>query len=99
MTSTSGILSAGEKKCRPMKRSGCRSLRQQAMGRGIAGQHAARRQHGVQLAGHFGLDGTVFEHGFDHHIGIAQQLVIGAGRRQFSRLAALVHRLASTFSE
>ena len=81
-------------------------LRQQAdgQGRGIAGQHAAGRQHGVQLLGDLGLDGAVFKHGFDHHVGIAQQLVVGAGCDAgkdgiglLTGLAALVHQLGQHF--
>jgi hypothetical protein len=39
-----------------------------------------RGQHGVELAGDLGLDGAVLEHGLDHHVGVAQQAVVGAGR-------------------
>ena len=78
MISTSGILSTGEKKCRPMKRVGPR----QASARPVIGSvevleaKARRPAATAAVFGDVGLDGAVFEHRLDDEIGVLQPVDI-----------------------
>ena len=84
MISTSIILSTGEKKWMPMKRSG----RLEAFARSVIGRVevldakiASCRDHGLgRIGGHLGLDARILEHRLDDQVA-ARQVGIVRGRR------------------
>jgi len=82
ITSTSAILSTGEKKCRadeillPGEGFGQLGNRQT---RGVRCEQRGVADHGGRLARYFALDGGVLEHIFDHQVD-ARQIGIIVGR-------------------
>ena len=82
ITSTSGILSTGEKKCRPMKLAGpLRRLGQPGDRQrgGVGGEDGGLRDHGLGLPRDVGLDVPALEDRLDHQFAA---LEVGVVRRR-----------------
>ena len=64
-------------------------------GRGVGGEHAARRHQGFCLLGDLRFEGAVFKHRFNHQVAAMQilQLRRGVYQRQHLRLLGLAHAL------
>jgi hypothetical protein len=61
------MMLAGEKKCRPITSAGREML--------AAIEHRARFAHAIQFGEHGLLHREVFEHGFDHEVGVGERIV------------------------
>jgi hypothetical protein len=80
MISMSGILSTGEKKCRPHELRGSvdarRQLRDGQRG-GVGAQQRVRLDHLHRLAEHLLLERHRLEDGFDHDVAAREVVVVG----------------------
>jgi hypothetical protein len=82
MISTSGILSTGEKKCRPMKCAGRRLTWARPVMGSVEVLEANTASAPITASAswvHVGLDGAVLEHGLDHQVA-ALQVFVARGR-------------------
>ena len=77
-TSSSFMMFAGEKKCRPITSAGREMLARNRVDveiRRVGGEHRAGLADAIEFGKHGLFHGDVFEHGFDHQIGVGECVV------------------------